>query len=281
MPVIQCCQSTRLTPIHPHEVEVRQVLAAEFYRDGSATIPFAALSNVPSGKIELAISVVNKVFPMNTKFNYLKRIRRGAILLGPTDAAVTGVLMDQLREAGISAEDMLVEEVPVPAFPVLTKSQYVTANLIWPVRVTIPLIDDSARVQPAVVREICDKINHLISRNTSSGGVCSFESPEGDVAVIGEANTSDPIYHFQHCVLDACRQVGKVSDYLATGYRVFCLGEPCVMCAMALLHSRVREVVFLASPGAADFHGLGGSVSVHCHRQLNHHFSVFRVDLVQ
>ena len=49
------------------------------------------------------------------------------------------------------------------------------------------------------------------------------------------------------------------------------------MCAMALVHSRLRRVVFCKP----DFqHGaLGGSFKLHAERSLNHHYSVFHLPL--
>ncbi|KAJ3176474.1 adenosine deaminase, tRNA-specific 3 [Irineochytrium annulatum] len=78
--------------------------------------------------------------------------------------------------------------------------------------------------------------------------------------------------------------------YLCIGFDAFVSREPCAMCAMALVHSRVRRVFFL------DGEGLGGTgVSadgttprlprsfmdkrLHCHPLLNHQFKVFRVRL--
>jgi tRNA-specific adenosine deaminase 3 len=49
------------------------------------------------------------------------------------------------------------------------------------------------------------------------------------------------------------------------------------MCAMALVHSRVRRVVYCA-PDAA--HGaLGGALRLHAQRSLNHHYRVYRLPL--
>lgn len=65
--------------------------------------------------------------------------------------------------------------------------------------------------------------------------------------------------------------------YLCTGYDVYVDREPCVMCAMALVHSRVRRVVF-AALNATD----GALVSAHrLHTipSLNHHYRVFHLGL--
>lgn len=81
-------------------------------------------------------------------------------------------------------------------------------------------------------------------------------------------------------------------DYLLTGLTLFISHEPCVYCAMALIHSRVKTVFFVQpSPGSGGFCGAhagvgnkpqcdgaedGGPFTVHEQSGLNHHYDVWR-----
>jgi hypothetical protein len=67
--------------------------------------------------------------------------------------------------------------------------------------------------------------------------------------------------------------------YLCTGYDCYVVGEPCIMCAMALVHSRVRRVYF----AAADSRGgaLGSRWALQSQKGLNHHYMVFSLDAEQ
>eukprot|EP01063_Lacrimia_lanifica_P021240 TRINITY_DN28518_c0_g1_i1.p2 TRINITY_DN28518_c0_g1~~TRINITY_DN28518_c0_g1_i1.p2 ORF type:complete len:340 (+),score=120.67 TRINITY_DN28518_c0_g1_i1:65-1021(+) len=69
------------------------------------------------------------------------------------------------------------------------------------------------------------------------------------------------------------RKRTKDEQYLLTNLCVYTVHEPCVMCAMALLHSRCGRLFYLH--GNPRFGGAGGLHHVHAEPNLNHHFPAY------
>ncbi|KAL2331874.1 hypothetical protein Fmac_019455 [Flemingia macrophylla] len=63
--------------------------------------------------------------------------------------------------------------------------------------------------------------------------------------------------------------------YLCTGYDIYLVWEPCAMCAMALVHQRIRRIFYaFPNPNAG---ALGSVHRLQGEKSLNHHYAVFRV----
>ncbi|XP_056146032.1 probable inactive tRNA-specific adenosine deaminase-like protein 3 [Lampris incognitus] len=61
--------------------------------------------------------------------------------------------------------------------------------------------------------------------------------------------------------------------YICNGYDLYITREPCVMCAMALVHSRIGRVFY----GTASADGaFGTKYKIHTQKDLNHRFEVFK-----
>nr|XP_019049082.1 hypothetical protein I302_02863 [Kwoniella bestiolae CBS 10118]OCF28012.1 hypothetical protein I302_02863 [Kwoniella bestiolae CBS 10118] len=67
------------------------------------------------------------------------------------------------------------------------------------------------------------------------------------------------------------------ADYLLTSLSLFITHEPCVMCCMALLHSRVKEVFYVFDkPNGGGLSGSG--LGINARNDLNHKFQAWRFD---
>lgn len=62
------------------------------------------------------------------------------------------------------------------------------------------------------------------------------------------------------------------AQYLLTGLTLFITHEPCLMCTMALLHSRVKEVFYLVPMPRTG--GCGGIACIPSLKGVNHRFSI-------
>lgn len=82
----------------------------------------------------------------------------------------------------------------------------------------------------------------------------------------------------KHCQSEqagsAKRKSTSSTPYLCTGLFAFCSDEPSVMSAMALVHSRIRSVVFLRADPLRG--GVLSRLRLQDIRETNHHFSVFQ-----
>lgn len=96
-----------------------------------------------------------------------------------------------------------------------------------------------------------------------------------DGKVIGEGWNRSITEHdaTAHAEIMALQQAGKtVNNYRLLDATLYVTLEPCAMCAGAMVHSRIRRVVF----GAYDLKtGAAGSVfNIVCHAQLNHQIDI-------
>lgn len=78
---------------------------------------------------------------------------------------------------------------------------------------------------------------------------------------------------FPSVAFGAKQSTDDKGPYLCTGYYVYLIKEPCVMCAMALVHARVKRVFFCLDN--KELGALKSRVKLQTVSSLNHHFEVF------
>lgn len=72
--------------------------------------------------------------------------------------------------------------------------------------------------------------------------------------------------------LDEKKICATNTPYLCTGFYIYMIREPCVMCAMGLVHARIKRVFFSMKNSMGALTSL---TKLQCIQSLNHHFEVF------
>lgn len=89
----------------------------------------------------------------------------------------------------------------------------------------------------------------------------------------------------KHCVMEALekaaewRQALTEDDggYLCRGYHVYTTHEPCAMCAMALLHSRISRLVYVQNtPTTGAIEPESSGLCIHAQAQLNWQYEAWK-----
>ena len=124
-------------------------------------------------------------------------------------------------------------------------------------------------------------LHHLL--NLTSANPCILFDPSSKTTYTHPCASSKTGWdRIHHAVLGAIRKVAKshaalsveerVKVYICTDFDVYLLHEPCLMCAMALLHSRVRRVFYIHKGSGV----LGGKTHrLHTLPTVNHRFKVY------
>ncbi|ORX59956.1 cytidine deaminase-like protein [Piromyces finnis] len=72
-------------------------------------------------------------------------------------------------------------------------------------------------------------------------------------------------------------EIDSSQPYLCSNYDLFTIKEPCIMCCMALVHSRIGRVFYIEKNDRDG--GLESIHQIHIQPELNHHFQVFKITL--
>jgi len=107
--------------------------------------------------------------------------------------------------------------------------------------------------------------------------ICAALIRPSDLGIVAEGSdcsTLDPLGHAtMNCIEDCCKN-SKEGDYLCSGLWLLLTREPCAMCAMAAVHSRVGMVIYGCEN--EELGALGSRYTLHLEKQLNHHYTVFK-----
>ncbi|VDN19051.1 unnamed protein product [Gongylonema pulchrum] len=217
--------------------------------------------------------------PMPSEANHLKRIRDGQILIHPATEPLSEDLLEKLR----SAHGASIEKVLVPACKPVTRRQFLWAKHYWPTSFHPNERYEALLSGNFFTTEEQKRIIefYLESEKIGGGGPgCVIVDLKGEVvAKSGVRNV--PLGHaVMSAISDLCEKHrtgdSDVLQYLGTGYDVYMTDEPCAMCAMALVHFRVGRVFYGKRSAKSGVYESCWRIQEE--KQLNHHYSVFRID---
>lgn len=241
-----------------------------------------------------AMDLLSRTLPLcKMALGHLKRIRRDGerllVLIGDRDSYDQAMQRGDLFELPKSAEF----EVEVPIAAARTREQYERGNQYWPM--TRAVAPDRSPTRERISKLVSNHAASALESAQSVDGLplCATSgavlvSPDGKPTAsaaderCATLHNLRPLDHAPMLCIEANarrhrqsrKRRGVDDEYLCTGFDLVTSHEPCVMCAMALVHARIRSVAF-AYPDPVHG-GLGSTVSIHTLRSINHRYRAFR-----
>jgi len=229
-------------------------------------------------------SLMTVLPPLPPNLSHLKRVYQGVVLIAVADEPVDASICSKISAVIGKEVDFSVQEVP--AVKPKTRAQFEDAKQYWPSTFHEDKALESMLSGTHLSEEEVKELTQLYTRVEEIEGALVYDSTRKKV--VSEASgqwdkRSDPLAHpVMRCIKLLAEEQqrldtneGVKDQYLSTGFDVFLHSEPCTMCAMALIHCRVKRVFFSApNPRLGAFMSRWRLQEL---RELNHHYQVFRV----
>ncbi|KAJ8080714.1 tRNA-specific adenosine deaminase subunit tad3 [Marasmius tenuissimus] len=196
--------------------------------------------------------------------------------------------------------DPSIHQHPVPLSSALTPIQLTLKSTFWPTYYTPrkkDQVEDWTRAQcdwawDAMRRAVAEGKKARAKGELPMGAYVPapfrLDDNQNDNGFSGFDTRTSTSHPLRHAVLNLVRDLGEshhnkaesnTPSYLLTSRSIFLTHEPCIMCTMALLHSRVKEVFYLipmARTGGCGGDGAGTCPPIPWLKGVNHRFEICR-----
>lgn len=265
-----------------------------------------------TGDISNVVHSINRHFP-DPCMKHLKKISRNQDKT--VGDASSGAVFVILGRTELFPENHVFEVIDnienvrktrVPSHQAWTRKQYNECKTVWPINFHEDKLTAKS-IEGGYAR--FDKEELLIIKATTVRLMNIFEEFKKDTAIVVDskgntlcmATDLSSEHPLHHCCMIAVKEVARLQKqedsskkrkpedknsmpYVCTNCDIYLTREPCIMCSMALLHSRIRRVFFLkqeldhevcqSCPPDQAF----SKLKVHCNERLNHRFEVWYFD---
>ncbi|KAI9271901.1 cytidine deaminase-like protein [Phascolomyces articulosus] len=288
-----------------------EVLSDEHTRDLETVNVY--VTKVEPKQTKQVLGFVQKHLPPLQNLEHCRRVRRTTLpdsnfeltlILCQENTISTEDIMKRASDQGLK-EMIHIETVPVPKYAPLNRTQFEGWKHLWPILFREDTRQDP-KFRPSDITAIENHLKAVTTLGSESAYARIVDPTDHQNKVIAEAadtrsTSHHPLHHAVMNCIDAVatlekqhrgietggrpkRKVEEITDgpaeggqkktaYLCTGYDIYISHEPCAMCAMALVHSRIGRV-FYNIPTKTGC--LGTLYKIHSHSSLNHHYRVFR-----
>lgn len=227
--------------------------------------------SIESKRAKEIIQHLSEVLPLQ-KFNlsHLKRAKKLpcsvhiSLIIGPTEEIDDLSEYDSLSDECQSCKRY--SKAIIPSIPPYTKSQLSAWSKLWPCYLIQPSIPPYIH-SPEQIQDLEPVLSQV-----KPGSSILFAPIKNYIVEEGEGTEV-----WQHSTMMAIEKFKVERDeYLCTSALAVLYEEPCVMCAMALVHSRIQRLYFqYSSPnGAFTYHKLH-------ERSLNYMYKIFQFSLAE
>uniref|UniRef100_A0A915P090 AMP-dependent synthetase/ligase domain-containing protein n=2 Tax=Meloidogyne TaxID=189290 RepID=A0A915P090_9BILA len=227
---------------------------------------FSASSKILSIKNKKFITKIVAILPkLDKKFQHLKRVWNNQILIcineeeGEDEEKSLLTTIKQLLEE----EEIKISQQFVPRNAPLTQIQCELAKKYWPISFhKNSILEAKLNEQYFSTKEIEIYSNLFFKVELTKGliflifnikiftGVLFYDPKNNKIVCSSTTNPKHPLKHAVIQCIDILakiqeqEKISKDGQYLATGFDAILFKEPCTMCAMALVHCRVKRIFF-------------------------------------
>ncbi|RWS23403.1 hypothetical protein B4U80_13382 [Leptotrombidium deliense] len=285
-------------------MQILPILDDRFLKTHISKMSVSVLQITEKKDISNVLAMLSARFPWNEQFSHLKRVRAFKCdnvtlfqIIVTTEEQFNDECDDIISQLKNVGEIITVE---VPSECPLTRTQFENCKNFWPTNfhenkyiskcLTGKVFDEVA------LQKILENFKKLMSLSCETNNVnAALALHKDNIVTYATSDYNYPLKHAVMCLIDAVAQkqltqTSKNNDneeipYLLRGNDVFVIQEPCVMCSMALIHSRVKRLFFINK--ASDLNKLSccpedtaiTSMKLHVGNKLNHRFEAWKITL--